>query len=173
MKGHFHVVALVPAAALLFCVPDEPSWRLQSFVASRGGSRVNAPAMKSKLAFGLIGYGVVLAVMGLLVYQIDPEPTQTALITGVAGGALSVLLGALGLVIHRGRGWAIFVLVVTTFALLSQSVVGWMDYEAERPGGLWVQVLITTMFGLSIAMVAWLAHADFKESEMPRAHAAG
>ncbi len=104
-------------------------------------------------------YGAVLIVVSLLAHVAAPGGVSTALIAGLAGGAVCLLLGILGMMGWRYRAWTILTLVAICYVLLSQVVIGWLGGErGESRGGL-APVLLTMLLILSVGLVAYLAQA--------------
>ncbi len=110
--------------------------------------------MNTKTAGYLMLYGGGLIVLGLLGYWSNPEKAQTALMTGGAFGALSILWGVLG---ARGVRWIAPVAVGTT-ALLTlacawRASVGWLAVLDGRSEKLFAALLLTVMLAASAAML--------------------
>jgi hypothetical protein len=110
------------------------------------------------MSISVVVYGVILILLSLIVHSIDPELARLATITGTAGGALCVLLGVLGWLGHKVRGWTIAALVAVSYLLLSQVVLTWLGGEAGLADGLLASILLTLKLLASIGLVAYLAH---------------
>lgn len=105
----------------------------------------------------LIGYGVVLAGLGLLVRQLAPAFGAVARIAGLAGGSLCLVWGlaaALGL---KGCAWAILTTIAMTVVLLSQTAHLWMESNAASLGVRW---LVTAMTLLTLGMLTYLLYGE-------------
>lgn len=137
-----------------------PPFTAGSIIARTASSNSVTCTMKPKLALSLITYGIVMAVGGLLVYRVNPDATSTTLVAAAAGGGLCCFWGVMSLLANRGRGWAILTLAAVSFTLLTQAVVIWTAPGEFQSGVRWVPLLITFMFGLSVVMLTWLAHAE-------------
>ncbi|MCL5098089.1 MAG: hypothetical protein M1608_11300, partial [Candidatus Omnitrophica bacterium] len=122
-------------------------------------SNLLIPLMKSILTIGLVVYGAIIAGLSLLTHYLAPETARTILVTGLAGGALCILWGVLGMLGRGGRPWAVLTLIVVSFMLLSQTVMSWLGASGDEPVNTVVKVLVTIMFLLSIGTVTILAHA--------------
>ena len=116
--------------------------------------------MKTKLAVCVMSYGILLAGLGLLAHQVDPEVARAARITGGAAGALCVLWGVLGLLGYRRRVWTGLTLGLVILALIPQSVNSWMPPEGIEGGSVLSSVLVTLMFLTSVALMTYLVHSS-------------
>lgn len=112
--------------------------------------------MNTKTAGYLILYGAFLFVMGLLGYWSNPEKAKTALMSGGAFGALSIMWGVLG---ARGVRWSLPAAVITTGMLTMvfgwRAGVGWLGVMEGKSGKFFAAVLITAMLvGSALMLVA-------------------
>jgi hypothetical protein len=114
--------------------------------------------MKKGISFLVVGYGVLIAVLGLLTQQFAPEISRPTFLAGVAGGVLSALWGVLGLLGKRIRGWAIVTMGATGFILLSQIVSHWMPLGEPKPGSRTVALIATMMFVATVGALMVLVH---------------
>jgi len=118
-----------------------------------------ALVMNRPLAFEFILYGLFLAGVSLAVQHKAPDFGQVTLVTGIAGGALSILWGVLVLCGYRRRWWMTLALAAVTLALLSQSVTAWMapvrdgDASPMRMVAVWVTVLLVFSFSLLMNVI--------------------
>ncbi len=113
--------------------------------------------MSVKTAGYLILYGAFLIVCGALGYWSNPEQAKTALMSGGAFGALSILWGALG---ARGLGWSLVAAKVTTGLLALvfawRASVTWKAVIAGNSDKLFAAGLITAMLVGSVVMLVML-----------------
>jgi peptidoglycan/LPS O-acetylase OafA/YrhL len=127
-----------------------------------GGSPSVVQRMNRPLAFEFLVYGIALAGLGLLIHQQAPDLGLVALVTGIAGGALSVLWGVLALCGYRRRWWIVLTLGAVSFVLLSQAVTAWMrpagaeNHSPTRLAAVWITVLLV----LSLGMLMNLLHGQ-------------
>lgn len=116
--------------------------------------------MNTKTAGYLIFYGAFLIVIGLLGYLSNPEKAKTALMSGGAFGALSILWGVLG---ARGLRWTLPAALATTvllaLALVWRASVGWLAVIEGKSEKLIAATLITLMLAASVAMLICLLKA--------------
>ena len=117
--------------------------------------------MNTKTAGYLILYGGFLIVLGLLGYWSNPEKAKTALMTGGAFGALSILWGVLG---ARGVGWSRFAALATTIVMIAalggRSIVSWLAVIEGQSEKRFAASLITLMLAASIAVLIGLIKAQ-------------
>ncbi len=119
-----------------------------------------------------MGYGCVLAALGLLLLRFTPEWPGTAGWAGLGGGILSCLWGGLGVVSKPRRGWAILTLAVTGFVLLSQMIIGWTTSAEMRAAAEVFRTISTVMFALTFGMVMVLAYGTLGEPSSSPSRAA-
>lgn len=104
----------------------------------------------------LFGFGAFLFLCGLAGYLSNPVAAKTALISGSAFGALSVLWGFL---LGKGFGWAKWAALATTLMLCAvfsiRSFISWQKVLADEPKAF-AASLITLMLVGSLATVARL-----------------
>ena len=116
--------------------------------------------MNTKTAGYLILYGSFLIVMGLTGYLSNPEKAKTALMSGGAFGALSILWGVLG---ARGVRWSLPAALVTTGLLALvfawRASVGWLAVLDGKSGKLFAASLITVMLAGSVVLLPALMRA--------------
>lgn len=125
--------------------------------------------MNTTTAGYLILYGAFLIVMGLLGYLSNPEKAKTALMSGGAFGALSIVWGVLG---ARGFRWSLPAAVVTTglltLVLVWRASVGWLAVMDGKREKLFAASLITLMLAASVPMLLRLLKArKTPEAEPP------
>lgn len=114
--------------------------------------------MSKKMAGILILYGVVLAGLAFLVE--NRAPGRITVITGWVGGGLSLLWGLAALVGLKGRVWATLTIIAIIAVLLSQVVHVWTSSASEGTANLTGRWGVTTMLLGSIALLAYLLHAE-------------
>jgi len=136
---------------------------------SSGDLQLVALVMNRPLAFEFILYGLFLAGVSLIVHYKAPDFGQVTLVTGIAGGALSVLWGVLVLCGYRRRWWIVLTLAVVMFSLLSQAVTAWMrpaggDASPMRLVAMWITVLLVFSFGLLMNLLHGQGRQDATES---------
>ena len=116
--------------------------------------------MNAKTAGYLVFYGGFLIFMGLAGYLSNPEKAQTALMSGGASGALSILWGMLG---ARDVRWSLPAAMTTTSLLaivfVWRASVGWMAVFDGRAEKQFASALITLMLAASVAMLLRLFKA--------------
>ena len=109
--------------------------------------------MNTKTAGYLILYGAFLIVMGLLGYLSNPEKAKTALMSGGAFGALSIVWGVLG---ARGLRWSLPAALATTGLLALvfawRASVGWLAVIDGKREKIFAASLITLMLAASVLM---------------------
>lgn len=115
--------------------------------------------MKRTVSTLLVGYGGLVAVLGLLTQQFAPDLARPAMLAGAGGGGLSALWGVLSLLGKPHRGWAIFTMAVTGFVLLSQVVTHWMPSGEPKPGTRALALLATLMLLATLGTLMVVAHA--------------
>ena len=115
--------------------------------------------MNPKTSVLVLVYGTGMAVMGWVARQWPGTSAETILFAGVAGGALCLLLGVLGLAGWRVRPWTIVTLAVVAFALLSQVVTLWLPRAGESLERRGDAVLAIVMFALTMSLLAYLPHS--------------
>jgi len=115
--------------------------------------------MKRTVCSLLVGYGGLVAVLGLLTQQFAPDLARPALLAGMIGGGLSALWGVLGLLRKPHRGWAVFTLAASGFVLLSQVVTHWMPSGDPKPGTRTLALLATVMLVATFGTLMAVAHA--------------
>jgi uncharacterized membrane protein (UPF0136 family) len=110
--------------------------------------------MNTKTARYLIVYGGFLILMGLAGYLSNPEKAKTALMSGGAFGALSILWGVLA---SRGVRWSLPAALTTTGLLTLvfawRAGMGWLAVLDGQSEKRFAAVLITAMFTASAAML--------------------
>jgi len=106
----------------------------------------------------VLGYGLVLALLGVSLSLSSPQGAGLAFFTGVIGGVALLWLGALALVGRGRRGFTVLTLIPICLVLLFQAVNGWFG-EGDFAGKPVPVGLITLMFVLSVAALITVAHA--------------
>lgn len=119
--------------------------------------------MKKNVSSFLVGYGALVAVLGLLTQQFTPDLARPAMLAGVVGGGLSALWGVLGLLDKPHRGWAIFTMAATGFVLLSQVVTHWMPSGEPKPGTRTLALLATVMLLATLGTLMAVAHSGIPD----------
>jgi len=118
----------------------------------------------SALGAWLIGYGAFLVAAGVAGFLSNPEKAATALLSGGTFGALSM---AWGLLLRRGRRWALQAALATTGLLTLvfawRATASWLAHLGGQPGKLVAAALITAMLAASMATLARLARGDAPE----------
>ena len=96
--------------------------------------------MNTSLSVDLLLYAGMLIGLSIAAHFFSPHCAATMLPVGVAGGALSALLGVLGLLGRPLRRWAIVGMTVLSLVLLAQAVSTWLaigeGVEAVKPASL-------------------------------------
>jgi uncharacterized membrane protein (UPF0136 family) len=115
-------------------------------------------SMKSKMntetAGNLLVFGIFIMLLGVAGYMTHPERAQTALISGTAFGALSVLWGILG---AKGVRWSRPAALGSTFLLAAACVwrasLSWLAVAGGQSDKRFASVIITLMLAVSAAML--------------------
>lgn len=115
----------------------------------------------------LIGYGCVVAGLGLFLRQFAPEWPAAAVWAGVSGGLLSVGWGLLGIISRPRRGWAIFTLAVTGFVLLSQMITGWTTPGEAKAATAFFRWMTTSMFAITFGALTIVSYGTLEPSPAP------
>jgi hypothetical protein len=116
--------------------------------------------MSKKMASIILVYGVALAALSLLIQQIAPAFAKVILITGIAGGGLSVLWGVVALTGHKRRAWAVLTMIAVTFVTLSQTVQAWMASSDAASTSLMGRLVLTLMLLMTVGMLMYLLHGE-------------
>lgn len=114
--------------------------------------------MNFKSSLLVLVYSALVAICGVIAHIAAPETASVSLIAGVVAACVSAVLGTLALAGRRTRALTILTLVPVTFTLLSQTVQAWGSADPGRGYSPWANLLITVMFLLSVAMLAYLAY---------------
>jgi len=104
----------------------------------------------------LLGYGFTFAAFGFLVQRSAPGFAKITFITGIGGGALSVLWGIVALTGHKRRTWAILTMIAATVVLMTQVVQAWLGASTSPTGRL----VLTLMFLMTMSMLLYLFHGE-------------
>jgi hypothetical protein len=126
--------------------------------------------MNRPLAFEFVLYGLFLAGVSVFVQHKAPDFGQVTFVTGVAGGALSLLWGVLVLCGYRRRWWMTLALAAVMLSLLSQAVTAWMkpagdgDAAPIRLVAVWITVLLVFSFSLLMNLLHGQGRLDATES---------
>lgn len=115
--------------------------------------------MSNKMAGILIGFGIVLAGLGLAVQKTAPAMERVAFIAGVAGGGLSLLWGVAALAGLKSRQGAILTAIATIAVLLIRGVHVWTT-SMEAEGGALLRLVVTMMFVMTTGMLLYLFHGE-------------
>ena len=107
----------------------------------------------------LVGYGAVLAVLGLLAQRLAPDFAGTSLLAGLVGGGVCALLGVLGLLEKPRRGWSILAMSIIGLLLLTQAVHHWMPSGATPRDTRSVALITTAMFLATVATLMMVAYS--------------
>ena len=116
--------------------------------------------MNSNLGLELIVYGVLTAILSVILQSMVSNLAQVILIAGLAGGALCVIWGLRAVTGRRGRVWAILTLAILAFIFLSQSVIAWMGHSEAQSIPLLAKILLTLMLVVSVGLLLIIAYAD-------------
>ncbi len=116
----------------------------------------------------MVVYGLFLIAMGLAGYASNPEKAKTALMSGGAFGALSMLWGWL---MTRGFAWSRWAGCATTAFLVVvfswRASVSWMAFANGAADKLTAAVLITAMGAASILMLIALVRGLARRQPHP------
>jgi heme A synthase len=118
----------------------------------------------------MVGFGLFLAMIGILGFLSNPDKAKTALVSGGGFGFLSIVLG---IFLRRGFRWARGAAVAMT-ALLAivfvwRAIVGWVAVIQGQAEKRTAAILITSMLAASILtlMVLLRSRSDKKVDEHP------
>jgi hypothetical protein len=123
--------------------------------------------MNRRLGFQLVGYSLILAVLGFVSYRTAPSFAFNTLLTGLIGGAVCLIWGLRAIGGNPGKALVLLTLIPLDFVLLSQVVTGWFGVagaSADRHGAA---AVITVMFVLSTGMLMRIAYAGVFERQLP------
>lgn len=115
--------------------------------------------MTRTVGFQLVLYSFLLAGISYVVKRSAPSLSSPTFETGVAGGAVCLLLGIRALCGHRGKGLAILALIPISFVMLSQSVMTWGSEVEAAAAPRSPALTITFLFVVSMGMLARVAYA--------------
>lgn len=116
--------------------------------------------MSKQMGSIMIGCGILIVVLSFLLKQVSPPLAKVAFASGLAGGALTVLWGIVGLAGHKRRTWAMLTLVVLAFVLLTQVINAWAVPAGDTPGKLVGALLLTFLMVLIVALMTYLMHGE-------------
>ncbi len=105
------------------------------------------------LDFDLLIFGTAVAAMGVLAHRLAPDFGDATLIAGIAGGALAVFWGVLGLRGFRRRIWPIATLTILNLVLLAQAVRAWMTVKGGTDALKPVALILTMMLAFGIVQL--------------------
>jgi hypothetical protein len=114
--------------------------------------------MNKTIGLQLVIYGLLLAGLSYVVYYLAPVLARPTLITGLAGGTLCLAWGLLAIAGKKVKALSILTLTPVSFALLSQTVIGWTGGSQEVTGRRPAAAVITLLFVLSIGMLMRVAY---------------
>ena len=127
--------------------------------------------MNKNIGFQLLIFGLVIAGLSYLTYDLAPAVSLPTLIAGLAGGALCVIWGLRAVTGSKGKGLALLTLIPMNFVLLSQTITWWFGgsegMKGIRPGA----AMTTVLFTLSVAMlmrIAWAGLAGEGQAPTPQ-----
>jgi hypothetical protein len=115
--------------------------------------------MSKKMASIIMGYGLLLAGLGLIVRSVTPETETIASVAGLIGGGLCLLCGIVAWIGHKRRVWIGLTVIAIALLLLSQTVQAWMASTGES-GTVVVAWLLTFMFVMTVGMLMYVFHGE-------------
>jgi hypothetical protein len=110
--------------------------------------------MSKKMASIIMGYGLLLAVLGLAVRAVTPEKGTSAFIVGITGGGLCLLCGIAAWTGHRRRIWTVLTGMAVALILLTQTVQAWFP-SADKSGSVAGAWLLTFMLLLTVGLLMY------------------
>ena len=116
--------------------------------------------MSKNMARVLIAYGIVLVVLGFVLYRISPELGKVTWITCFAGGGLCLLWGAAALGGLKGRSRAALTLVAMAVVMITQMVGAWTAFAGTGSERLTFGLIATAVTVLTMGMVLYLIHGE-------------
>jgi uncharacterized membrane protein (UPF0136 family) len=124
--------------------------------------------VNTKLGYWMVVYGLFLIAMGLAGYASNPEKAKTALMSGGAFGALSMLWGWL---MTRGFAWSRWAWCATTAFLVViftwRVIVSWMAFANGAADKLTGAILVTAMSVASVFMLVALVRGLARGQPQP------
>jgi len=118
------------------------------------------PIMSKKMAGVLIAYGIVLVVVGFVLYRVSPELGKVTWITSFAGSGLCLLWGTAALGGLKGRSWAVLNVVGMAFVMVTQMVSAWTSFAGSSSERLTLRLLATVATVLTMGMLMYLIHGE-------------
>lgn len=112
------------------------------------------------MALIILAYGIGLAALSLIIQRIAPAVANVILITGIAGGGLSMLWGVVALTGQKRRVWAALTLTAVAFVTLSKTVEAWMASTEAESTSLVGRLVLTLMLLMTVGMLIYLLHAE-------------
>lgn len=112
------------------------------------------------MALTLIGYGLLLVALGFAAAWAGLDSPNAVLITGFAGGGLSLLAAIAALAGYKRRLWAILISIAMGVVLLNEMVRVWLAFAGEEAAPVAARLAVTLMFLCSIAMSIYLLHGE-------------
>lgn len=130
-------------------------------IACQGNSDPAVPTMNKTIGIQLAVYGLLLAGLSFLTYQLAPTVARPTLVAGLAGGVLCLGLGLRALEGRRSKVLPILTLILVNYVMLSQVVMTWGGKSHDVEGGRAAAGVISLLFVLSLAMTVRIAYAGF------------
>jgi lysylphosphatidylglycerol synthetase-like protein (DUF2156 family) len=115
--------------------------------------------MKKAIGLQLVIYSVLLAAVSSPAYALAPALTRPTLYAGLAGGVLCLVWGIRAMMGNRGKALPILTLIVVSFVLLSQAVLGWGSGSEAVSEHRSAAALITLLLLVSVGMLMRIAYA--------------
>jgi hypothetical protein len=106
--------------------------------------------MNTSLSVDLLLYGITLIGLSVLAHHFSFQVAAATLWVGIAGGALSVFFGVLGLRRYPVRLWAIMTMAVLSIILFGQVVVGWLAVKAGVETAKSAALILTVLCVLAV-----------------------
>ena len=125
--------------------------------------------MNKRLGLELIGYGLLLAGLSYATHRLAPALAKPALVTGMLGGALSLLWGILALRGNRRKAGPLLTLIAIAYVLLSQTVLTWGGRGPGGSGSPMAPVVMLFLLATSFGMLIRIAYAGARfDGQSPR-----
>jgi hypothetical protein len=108
----------------------------------------------------LLIYGLMVAGLNLVAYQIAPGFADVMMKLLVAGGLVIVFLAVLGLRGYRRRSWPIVTLIVVAALLVVQAARAWLAVKLGVDGTKPVAAILSLLLFFAIMEVVQIAKAE-------------
>jgi hypothetical protein len=115
--------------------------------------------MNKNLGLQLVVYSLLLAGLSSLCHYLAPALARPALIAGLVGGALALILGLRAMAGSQSKALPLLTLIPVSFVLLSQTVMAWSATRGETAAAPSGAIVLTLALVISIGMLMRIAYA--------------